>query len=154
MKVVIEDKIVIYLSQAYMPDLDFDNREILEDYFRSLFSVLKTEYDISLTGYITIHIYQDMFYGMIFEISQEELEFFELDDDQVEMKIVLHECTILYNIEEYETFANCESYYYAGKWYLKLQSKIDSVTMGKLLEISVPYYKENVLQILKYGKKI
>ena len=92
------DSIILFLS-----DMDFsleENIDNLEDRFRDIFLHLKNSYDIDVEGYYKIDIYKNKYYGMIVEMEKEEFEYFEYLDNQVDMRISIHEELILYEFED------------------------------------------------------
>lgn len=92
------DSIVLFLS-----DMDFsleENIDNLEEQFRDIFLHLKNSYNVDIEGYYKIDIYKNKYYGMIVEMEKEEFEYFEYLDNQVDMRISIHEELILYEFED------------------------------------------------------
>lgn len=92
------DSIVLFLS-----DMDFsleENIDNLEEQFRDIFLYLKNSYNVDIEGYYKIDIYKNKYYGMIVEMEKEEFEYFEYLDNQVDMRISIHEELILYEFED------------------------------------------------------
>ncbi len=147
-----ESNLILFLNNQSISKIDFKDREILEEYFRNLFLKLKDFYHITIQGYYNIDIYLDTYYGAIIEIVQEELEYFEYDDNQVDMRICIHQTPILYELEEYIPLDQniYDMIWYHNKWYVKLKQDISDLSLGRLLEYAKIHYQESE-HILKTG---
>lgn len=147
-----ESNLILFLNRKSIVKIDFKDREVLEEYFRDLFLKLKDFYQITIQGYYNIDIYLDTYYGAIIEIVQEELEYFEYDDNQVDMRICIHQTPILYELEEYIPLDQniYDMIWYHNKWYVKLKQDISDLSLGRLLEYAKIHYQESE-HILKVG---
>lgn len=148
-----DSNLILFLNNMTIPKVDFEDREELEEYFRALFLKLKDVYQVVIQGYYNIDIYIDSFYGAVIEIEKEELDYFEYDDNQVDMRICIHQTSILYELEEYIPL-NPKEYdmiWYGNKWYAKLKQKVNDIYLGRLLEHSDIHYQEENEQILRRG---
>ncbi len=147
-----ESNLILFLNNQSISKIDFKDRETLEEYFRNLFLKLKDVYQIIIRGYYRIDIYLDTYYGAIIEIVQEELEYFEYDDNQVDMHICIHQTPILYELEEYIPLDQniYDMIWYHNKWYVKLKQNISDLSFGRLLEYAKIHYQESE-HILKTG---
>lgn len=153
MKTIInEDKIIVFLNKA-IEQIDLENEEELEDYFRTLFLNLNSKYNIKLNGFYNVDVYKDNNYGIILEITNEELDYYNYFN-QVDMKINISTLdTFLYEID-YIFINEIKSksiYQYKNKLYLKTNDK-DNIS--KVLEFVNIIYGQKVEDILKYGKKV
>ena len=94
------DSIVLLLF-----DMDFsleENIDLLEDKFHDIFLSLRNLYDIQVEGYYKIDIYKNKYYGMIVEIKKEEIDYFDYFDNQIDMRISIHDDNlILYEFDDY-----------------------------------------------------
>lgn len=148
-----DSKLILFLNNLTIPKMDFEDREELEEYFRELFLKLKDLYQIVIQGYYNIDIYIDSLYGAVIEIEKEELDYFEYDDNQVDMRICIHQTSILYELEEYIPLdqKKYDMIWYGNKWYVKLKQKLNEIYLGRLLEYAEIHYQEENEQILRRG---
>lgn len=157
MKTIIkDDKIIVFLNKCETNEIDFNIEEESEEYFKNLFLILNKKYDIKLNGYYNIDIYKDDNYGIILEILEEELDYYNYFD-QVDMKINFNNSVFLYETK-FEFLDNIISkdiicYKYLDKIYLKID-KLNDLDYFKLLEFSNVIYDDSVKEILKYSKKV
>ena len=81
------------------------------------------------------------------------MDYFEYDDNQVDMQICMHQVPFLYELEEYVSLN--KEYFdiicYHNKWYVKLKKKIDDMKLGRLLEYAEIHYQEDNERIIKKG---
>lgn len=148
-----ESDLILFLNNLSIQQINFEDREELEDYFKKLFIKLNDSYKITINGYYQIDIYLDPYYGAIIEIQKEELDYFEYDDNQVDMRICIHQMPILYELEEYIHLDKnlYDMIWYHNKWYVKLKKKIDSIHLGRLLEYATIHYENDTEQIIRRG---
>lgn len=137
MKVIINDKIIIYLNNEYLKYKNYSISKI-EDNFKSIFQTLKYCYNLDIKGYYEIYIYIDKNYGIVIEMEKEEIDFECYD--QIDMRITFHNQKFLYQIEDIEY--NNKIYKYKNKYYTNKYN----------IEHSIPIYKTD--EILKYAKII
>lgn len=132
------DSIVLYLS-----DMDFsleENIDELESKFRDIFLKLKNLYNMDIEGYYKIDIYKDNYYGMIVEIKREELDYFDYFDNQIEMRISIHEeHSILYEFDDffslnYSLLSKMRFYIYHDKIYGEVKEEISKIEGAYLQE--------------------
>lgn len=137
MKVLSIDNECIVL---FFMDIDYlDDLERLENKFKQIFSKLKDIYSIIIEGYYTINIYTDNIMGMIVVIEKDDIDYFDYLDNQVEMRIIVHEnSAILYEIEDnFTTIEYLDIYFYKNKFYGKIKKILSSLEIGYLLEYSL-----------------
>ena len=103
MKIIVNDDInmIIFLNKIYLNQIDFEDKEKLEIYFRKLLKTLKEFYKININGYYEINVYVDNNYGVILELKKEEIEYFSYYEDEVDMQLIVHNTVFLYEIEDY-----------------------------------------------------
>lgn len=158
--IIDENNIIVFLNQFFIKDMNFLDKNLLEDQFRKLFLKLKDIYNIEINGYYDINIYIDKYYGSILEIKKEEIEYLDYFDDQIDMRIIISKYSIfLYKIIDIfeipkDILKNSIIYKYQNNLYLELKKKIDNIEMGKLLENSFLVYGVVSDKILKNGRKI
>lgn len=151
MKIDITDgEIMIYVKKNYIEDIDFTDKDSLEEYFRELITKLKDNYNIQIFGFYDIYVYSDPYYGIVLKLIHEDLDYY-IGNNQLEMKIILIPSTFLYLVEDYFDFDmdKYELYIYSSSFYLKPNNYIDI----DLLEKSILIY-ENTDLITKYGRKL
>ncbi len=148
-----ESNMILFLNHLSISKIDFEDKEELENYFRNLFCKLHDQYHIEISGYYQIDIYLDDCYGAIIEMEKEELDYYVYDENQIDMRICVHQIPILYELEEYLSFnkQDYDTIYYHGKWYVKPKNKIHDIDLGRLLEYATIYYNEDTYQIIKNG---
>lgn len=152
------DSIILYLS-----DMDFsleENIDVLEEKFRDIFLHLKGLYDIDIEGYYRIDIYKDKYYGVIVEIKKEEFEYFDCFDNQVDMRISIHDDFILYEFDDFfsvpeSLIKKMKFYIYHDKVYGKLNDLVSEIDGSKLHEYSSSVlYGANAKYILQKKNNI
>lgn len=159
MKTFIKDnKIIVFLNKKEVSNLKFSNEENLEKYFKNLFSKLKNIYNLDFSGYYNIDVYKDNIYGIILEITDEEVEYYNYFS-QVDMKInVIPNSTFLYEIGyefiDKNLLNKTICYKNIDKIYLKAKNNIDEMSLSHLFEYGNIIYGNEVDKILKYGKKV
>ncbi len=152
MKIInLKGKIIVYLTD--IEDINFMDNNELEDYFRNLFLKLK-RYHMYFTGLYNIDIYLDKNYGAVIEIEKEDFEYIDYFENEIDMRILLHEKNFLYEVKdifalEKNTMKNV--YYYNHKFFVEPNLKDDN-TKIKLSEMGEIIYQPD--DILRYGKKI
>jgi len=137
MKIIINDKIIIYLNNEYLKYKNYDISKI-EEYFKSIFQTLKCCYNLEIYGYYEIDVYIDKNYGIVIEMEKDDIDF--ECHDQIDMRVTFHNQKFLYQIEDIEY--NKKIYKYKNKYYIKKYN----------IEYSIPIYKTD--EIFKYAKII
>ena len=145
------DKVILYLKE----DLDIENIDEIKNYLKNIFLKLKEEYSFSISGLYLVVIYKDI-NNTIIEIESESDDIYDYYDE-VDMHLMIENTICLYEIEDvFFKIRNLNKYKifkYLNKYYLKLEEKIDKISLGKLYEFGKLEYK-NTKSILKYGKEI
>ena len=154
MHITYEDDItIIFINNYVTKDIDFNDIDEIKEYFKHIFLKLKDSLKLESSGYYLVKVYKDIS-GVIIELK-EESDYYDLYNDEIEMKIILEETSFLYQIEDIfidNYFLNNSSIIkYNNKIYLKLNNKIDDIKIGYLYEISKLMYKDTY-NIIKYGK--
>ena len=127
----------------YLPNKLFDSNQDGEKYFYTLFSKLKNNYNISISGYCDISIYSDEYYGHVIEIKREEFDYL---DSNIEMNIKIKKTNFLYEIDTITNYGTI--YKYHNKFYLKLNKKITNNKYYQLLENSNLIYNDLTIKII------
>ena len=158
--IIDENNIIVFLNQFFTKDMNFLDKDLLEEQFKNLFLKLKDIYNIEINGYYDINIYIDKYYGSILDIKKEEIEYLDYFDDQIDMRIILSKYSVfLYKIIDIfeipkDILNSSLVYKYQNNLYLELRKKIDNIKIGKLLENSFLVYGPITDKILKNGRKI
>lgn len=155
---IIDDlNIIIYLQNNKIKELDFTDKNDLQEYFKELFINLKNNYNININGYYYINVFKDKYYGLILEMNKEEIDYMEYLDGQVDMNIVIDNSdTFLYEMSDYfnidnSIINNINIYKYNSKIYVELTNKISNINMAKVLEFSNIVYGDKCKKIKKLG---
>lgn len=148
---IMDNKIIIFLKKEIISDIDFDNIEMLEEYFRELILKLNNVYNINIEGFYIIRVFIDSIYGIVLEIEPEDIDYCPIN--QVEMRIMLEHETFLYEIDSLVKIDNTEIYIKDYKYYLKINSNIKYKDYISILENCHIIYK-NTSNIIKRGNII
>ena len=99
---VISNGYIIYLNQFNLIDIDFKNKDILEDSFKKLLKKLNNYYHIDINGYYNINVYIDSYYGAILQIEKESLDYYDyFESDTIAMRIKKIDVDFLYEVEDF-----------------------------------------------------
>lgn len=159
MKVILNNnKIIVFLNQIQLNEIEFKDEKKLEDYFKTIFIKLNKNYDIDINGYYNIDVYLDDNYGAILEIEDEELDYYNYFN-QIDMKLNISKInSFLYEIKyefiDNNILNNTICYKSSDRIYLKLNNRIEKKEFYKLLEFSNIIYGKEAEKIIKYGKKV
>lgn len=150
----VDDVGILFINNKLINDIDFNDIDEIKEYFKKLFLKLKHEFNLEPNGFYIVKVYKDI-NGIVLEIKEEDLDYYDLYNDEIEMKIILEEVTFLYQIEDIfidnYLLNNSDIIQYDNKLYLKLNNKIDDIQIGYLYEMSKLVYKDT-FNIIKYGK--
>lgn len=140
---VIDENILdIYLKKEIIKDIDFKNKENLEEYLKKIFRILKDKYNIKIEGYYEIDAYIDNNYGVILHLNREDYDYYDYFKNQVDMKISIIDNEFLYEVDDIpKSILNKVSIIIEdNKIYLKINKKLKDIEMMKLLESSKIVY--------------
>ena len=145
-----EENLTIYINKRNLK-INIDDKEELEDYFRSIFIKIKEFYNIKLNGFYITRAYIDNNYGIIIDMKKDDNDFIYYNDYEIEMQLIVNEVTFLYEIEDIfmskNIYPKIDIYSYKNKYYLKLKEDI----LNNIIEyVNIIY--TNTENILKYGK--
>ncbi|MEG0025904.1 MAG: hypothetical protein RR847_02000 [Bacilli bacterium] len=162
MKISINDDVntTLFLSKAYIDDIDFANRIDIEIYFKELFKKLKKFYNLDIKGFYDILIYTDKYYGTLILLKQEIVEYDDYFDNHIDMHFsikeyssFLYELTDLFFLEN-KVLDNVLIYFFNDHIYVRIIKKMDDIEMGRLIENSKIIYDDYINEVIKYGKII
>ena len=90
----------IYLKKEIIGEVNFKDKESLEEYLKKLFKVLKSKYKITVEGFYDIIIYIDNYYGVIIHLKKDSVEYYDCFKNQVDMRIVTRDINFLYQVDD------------------------------------------------------
>ena len=133
----------IYIKKELINNIDFNNKTELVKYLKKLFKVLKNKYNIKIEGFYNITVYIDKYYGVIFNIEKEELEYYNYIKNQVDMKVITIDTEILYLVDDipFDIINKVNIHIKDNNIYLKVKEELTNLEMMKLLEFSKVVYK-------------
>lgn len=146
LKVLDEDNFIIFIIEEDMiPKLE---EKAISDYLKNVFIRLKDTYNTSIYGYYDVAILCDKYYGMIIKLTRRELEYLNYYGNQIEMKIIISDNQVLYQIEDIynidkRIINNCNIYLDDDQIYIELKEKLGFILMGDLVENSTLIYEES-----------
>lgn len=146
------NKIIIYLQNKILKKVDFDNKELLEEYFEELFFKLKRILNLKLKGFYIVHVYIDKIYGAVIELKKEE---FDYEYDEVDMQLIIEKSCFLYKINDYfflndDIKKHINMYLYNKKLYITFNDDILEKDIIKMIEnIEIIYNSKDILLVAK-----
>lgn len=134
----------IYLKKELIDGIDFKNKDDLEKYLKNLFKILKDKYKIEIVGFYDITVYIDKYYGVVFHLEKEDLDYYDYFKNQVDMKLVILDTDFLYKVEDipYSLLDKVKVCIKDNNIYLKIIKDLTPFEMMKLLENSVIVYNK------------
>ena len=132
----------IYIKKELIDDVDFNNKEILEKYLKKLFKTLKNKYDIEIQGFYDITVYCDKYYGVIFHLEKDDIEYYDYYKNQVDMRIMTIDTEFLYLVDDipFNLLNKVDIFIKNNNIYLKIKEELNKLEIMKLLEISKVVY--------------
>jgi len=157
MKIDVRDNnLIVFLNKKMVSNVDFFNKSELEDYFRSLFLKLNSDYDFDMSGSYSIDVFIDKNYGVVLEIEKDDIDYFDYYDNVIDMKITISKYSdFIYKLEGNigNLFEFCDIYLFNGDIYVD-PVNIDFLNLGFLIENSEIIYGKKCLDIRHSSKKI
>ncbi|MBE6139080.1 MAG: hypothetical protein E7174_01045 [Firmicutes bacterium] len=132
----------IYIKKELIDNIDFNNKDDLEKYLKKLFKTLKNKYDIVIEGFYDINVYVDKYYGVVFHLEKEDLDYYDYYKNQVDMRIMTINTEFLYLVEDipYYILNKVNVLIENKEIYLKIKENLTKLEMMKLLENSKVVY--------------
>lgn len=132
----------IYIKKKFCSNIDFKNEEILNKYLKNLFKTLNCKYNIKIEGFYEVNVYVDKFYGIIFHLKKEELEYYDYFKNQVDMRIFTKDVDFFYLVEDipFEILNKVKIYKKDKNIYLKIEKELTEYEMMNLMENSALVY--------------
>lgn len=134
----------IYIKKELIGDINFNNKDDLEKYLKELFKTLKNKYDVLLEGFYDITVYIDKYYGVVFHLEKEDIDYYEYFKNQIDMRIITINNEFLYLVDDipFNLLDKIDIFMKNNKIYLKLKKKLNGLEMMRLLENSIIVYDE------------
>ncbi len=128
----------IYLKKELINNIDFNNKDDLEQYLKKLFKTLKNKYDIIVEGFYDITVYIDKYYGVVFHLEKEDLDYYDYFKNQVDMRIVTVDTEFMYQVEDipFDILNKIKVCIIDNDIYLKIKDKLTNLEMMNLIENS------------------
>jgi len=158
--IIDDDNIIVFLNKFNIKNIDFKNRDNIEQNFRNIFLKLKHVYGLDIKGYYNINIYMDEYYGATLEIEHEDIEYFDYFDNKVDMRVnVISDCNFLYKTKDIfmiskEILKKIDLHSFKDEYYIRLKKELTDYEMGIILENGELVYGDITSDILKIGNKI
>ena len=132
----------IYIKKELIDNIDFNSKDDLEKYLKRLFKTLKNKYDIVIEGFYDITVYIDKYYGVIFHLEKDDVEYYDYFKNQVDMRIITIDTEFLYLVDDipYDLVNKINVLIKDDNIYLKINEELSKVDMMNLLEISKVVY--------------
>ena len=133
----------IYIKKELLNNINFNNKDNLEEYLKKLFKTLKDKYSIIVEGSYDITIYVDKYYGIILHLEKDDLDYYDYFKNQVDMRIVIVHTDFMYHVEDIPTsLVNKVKVYIKNNCiYLKIKKQLTDLEMMRLLENSEVSYE-------------
>lgn len=144
-KFIDENIFDIYIKKDGLGNVDFNNKDNIEKYLKKLFRILKNKYFVKIEGFYNITIYIDKYYGVIFHLEKEELEYYDYFKNQVDMRIISIDTEFLYLVDDIpnELSNKIKICIINNNIYLKIKKELSNLEMMNLIENSKIIYDYN-----------
>lgn len=145
----VDNKYIIYLKKKDIENLDFKNKNEVEELFKKIFLKLKKRYD-DINGFFYITVYLNKYLTVV-ELEKEESEY-EYLSSKIDMQIDVLEDSII--LKEYDNINYIKSntfYIYNNKYYTKYNEDDDieffNIIYGK--EVDNVLYNSSICHLKK-----
>lgn len=144
-KFIDENVFDIYIKKDGLGNVDFNNKDNIEKYLKKLFRILKNKYFVKIEGFYNITIYIDKYYGVIFHLEKEELEYYDYFKNQVDMRIISIDTEFLYLVDDIPNGLSnkIKICIINNNIYLKIKKELTNLEMMNLIENSKIIYDCN-----------
>lgn len=142
-KFIDENVFDIYIKKDGLGNVDFNNKDNIEKYLKKLFRILKNKYFVKIEGFYNITIYIDKYYGVIFHLEKEELEYYDYFKNQVDMRIISIDTEFLYLVDDIPNRLSnkIKICIINNNIYLKIKKELTNLEMMNLIENSKIVYE-------------
>ena len=134
----------IYIKKDLIDNIDFKSKEDLEKYLKKLFKTLKNKYNTKIEGFYEITVYIDKYYGVIFHLEKEDIDYYDYFKNQVDMRIITIDTEFLYLVDDipFNLLNKINILFKNNNLYIKIQKDLTKLEMMNLLENSRIVYEE------------
>lgn len=132
----------IYIKKELIDNIDFNKKDHLEKYLKKLFKTLKNKYEIVIEGFYDITVYVDKYYGVVFHLEKEQLEYYDYFKNQVDMRIITIDTEFLYLVDDIpqDLLDKVNLNIIENDIYLKIKKELTKLEMMELIENSIIVY--------------
>ena len=132
----------IYIKRELINNIDFNSKDDLEKYLKKLFKTLKNKYDITIEGFYDITVYIDKFYGVIFHLEKEDIDYYDYFKNQVDMRLITKDTEFMYLVDDIPEYLinKVNVCVKCNNIYLKIKERLTNLEMMKLIENSKLIY--------------
>lgn len=130
------DKYFLYVNQDYCKNMDFNSKESIASYAKTLVLRLKRIYGIVLQGFYQMKVFVNDFVGMFIELVK--LDDFEFELMTIDLKVIvfLHQ-TFLLQCTDFDFFEHFSNVYFMDPYYYGVLRKdeflLPDLEYGKLI---------------------
>lgn len=134
----------IYIKKELIDNIDFNNKNDLENYLKKLFKILKNKYEIKVEGFYDIDVYVDKYYGAVFHLKKDDIEYYDYFKNQVDMRLITIDTEFLYLVEDIPNnlLNKVDVIIINNEIYIKIKKDLTKLEMMELLENSKVVYEE------------
>ncbi len=135
----------IYVKKELINELDFNDKDTLEKYLKKLFKTLKNKYSITIEGFYDIDVYIDKYYGVVFHLEKEDIDYYDYFKNQVDMRIITIDTEFMYEVDDIpkSILNKVNILVIDDNIYIKLKEKLNKLEMMELIENSRLVYDKN-----------
>ena len=143
-----ESDMILFLKKEYIGNIKFNDISQIERKLKSLFLILKKDYNITLNGFYEIKLFHDNKYGIILKLQKDEIDYLDLFDNQVDMRITIDENShFLYLVDDLldipkSILAKCVILKYNNQIYLSSVKDLTFKEKAYLLEFALIVYED------------
>lgn len=109
-----------------------NDKKELETFLNNIFKRIKEKYNINVNGYYDIDIYINEKYGEIIEINKEDLTYYDLFSNKIEMQVnIINDSLFLLEISDIlykDIYLNKSIIKYNNKFYIDINN-IEDITL-------------------------
>lgn len=135
----------IFVNKEVLGQVNIKDNGCLEKYLKRMFRILKEKYNIIINGFYDITIYVDKYYGILFHLEKEDMDYYDYFKNQVDMKITIIDTEFIYKVEDIpkSIFNKVRIFIKNNNIYLKIIDDLTDAEMMDLLENSEIEYEKN-----------
>lgn len=88
--------IQIYIINKCFKVKDIYNKDEMLSYIKRLLYMVKEKYELDINGLYDINLYENKTYGVILDIQKEDIDYYDLFTNAIDISLVIHEDTPMY----------------------------------------------------------